>query len=61
LTTIRSGGTKTLRVYLDKTTATTTYYQGSMFMSGGVTVALGQPVSGQVEIRAAGNISFTTP
>lgn len=60
LTEVRSGGAKTLRVYLDKTNETTTYYSGDMFMSGGITVAVGQPIAGQVEIRAAGNISFTT-
>ena len=59
-TTIRAGGTKTLRVYPDKTNETTTYWSGSMFMSGGITVAVGTPISAQVEIRAAGNISFTT-
>lgn len=60
LTTIRSGGPKTLRVYLDKTNETTTYYSGDMYVSGGITVAVGQPISGQVELRAAGDISFTT-
>jgi hypothetical protein len=60
LTTIRSGGAKTLRVYLDKTNETTTYYSGEMFISGGLTVAVGQPVSGNVELRAAGDIAFTT-
>lgn len=60
LTSVRAGGTKTLRVYIDKTNETTTYYSGSMFVSGGLTVAVGQPVSGQVELRAGGNISFTT-
>lgn len=60
LTTIRSGGEKVLRIYPDKTNETTTYYSGDMFVSGGLSVVVGQPVSGQVEIRAAGNISFTT-
>lgn len=60
LTDIRGGGSKTLRVYIDKVNETTTYYGGAMFVSGGLTVAVGQPVSGQVELRAAGNISFTT-
>lgn len=60
LTTIRAGGAKTLRVYLDKTNETTTYYSGDMYASGGMTVAVGQPISGQVELRAAGDISFTT-
>lgn len=60
LTTIRSGGAHTLRVYLDKTKETNTYYSGDMYVSGGLTVAVGQPISGQVELRAAGNISFTT-
>jgi hypothetical protein len=59
-TTIRAGGEKVLRVYPDKTNETTTYWSGDMFISGGVSVAVGQPVSMQCEIRAAGNISFTT-
>jgi hypothetical protein len=60
LTTIRSGGEKALRVYPDKTNESTTFYSGDMFISGGLTVAVGQPVSMQCELRAAGNISFTT-
>lgn len=59
-TTLRAGGEKTVRIYPDKTNETTTYWSGDVFMSGGITVAVGQPISAQVEIRAAGNIDFTT-
>jgi hypothetical protein len=60
LTTIRGGGAKDLRIYFDKTNATNYHYDGDIFLSGGLSVAVGQPVAMNLAMRAAGTITLTT-
>ena len=57
---IHSGGTDNYKLYPDTVNATNVYYQGSMWLSGGLNIAVGQTLTGNVTLRAAGNITLTT-